>query len=223
MTRTTRLCSSVSGKCKRRSPPLVPTSAGGITANWLLPRRRDGGSLWSLLWHSSDVRFSAISTNGWDANICAEWSGNAAISYFLPVMLEQAGITNVNTQLMLSGVIAVISFIGALIGSSLVDKVGRRKMLYTTSALFVMWFAIVAGLSAKFAGSDNKAASNATVAMIYLFGFTYSVGFTPFQALYPVECLSFETRAKGMAVYNLYGFHLSHYSQVYRANSTTAG
>lgn len=121
-------------------------------------------------------------------------------------MLEQAGITNVNTQLMLQGVIAVISFIGAVIGSTLVDRVGRRRMLFTTSCLFVMWFAIVAALSAQFAGSTNVAASNATVAMIYLFGFTFSVGFTPFQALYPVECLSFETRAKGMAVYNLYVF-----------------
>lgn len=121
-------------------------------------------------------------------------------------MLEQAGIKNVNTQLMLQGVIAVISFIGALIGSTLVDRVGRRRMLFTTSCLFVMWFAIVAALSAQFAGTTNVAASNATVAMIYLFGFTFSIGFTPFQALYPVECLSFETRAKGMAVYNLYVF-----------------
>lgn len=118
-------------------------------------------------------------------------------------MLGQAGITNVNTQLMLQGVIAVISFIGALIGSTLVDKVGRRKMLFTTSLLFAMWFAILAGLSAKYTKSDNTAASNATVAIIYLFGFTFSIGFTPFQALYPVECLTFETRAKGMAVYNL--------------------
>lgn len=119
-------------------------------------------------------------------------------------MLAQAGIDDVNTQLMLQGVIAVTSFIGALIGSSLVDRVGRRKMLFTTSCLFAMWFAILAGLSAKYAGSDNVAASNATVAIIYLFGFTFAIGFTPFQALYPVECLSFETRAKGMAVYNLY-------------------
>lgn len=133
-----------------------------------------------------------------------QWSGNAAISYFLPVMLQQAGITNVNTQLMLGGVISVISFIGALIGSSLVDKVGRRKMLFTTSCLFVLWFAIVAGLSAKYAGTTNVPASNATVAMIYLFGFTFSIGFTPFQALYPVECLSFETRAKGMGFYNFW-------------------
>lgn len=35
--------------------------------------------------------------------------------------------------------------------------------------------------------------------MIFLFGMVYSIGITPLQALYPVEVLSFEMRAKGMA------------------------
>lgn len=130
-----------------------------------------------------------------------EWAGNAAISYFLIVMLEQAGIADNNTRLMLNGIIPVISFFGAITGSFLVDRVGRRPLLFTASCLFVLWFTIVAALSATFVGSGNVAASNATVAMIYFFGLTFSVGFTPLQALYPVECLTFETRAKGMAVY----------------------
>jgi MFS family permease len=122
----------------------------------------------------------------------------------MPVMARQAGIDDKNTQLMLTGIIAVISFIGAVIGSTLVDRVGRRKMLFGASCLFVFWFVIITILSSQFAGSGNKAGSNATIAMIYLFGFTFSVAFTPFQALYPVECLNFETRAKGMAVYNFW-------------------
>jgi len=137
-----------------------------------------------------------------------QWSGNAAISYFLPVVLGQAGIKDENTQLLLNGVIAVISFIGAAIGASLVDRVGRRKMLFGCSALFVVWFSIVAALSSKFTTADgtstNKSGSNALIAFIYIFGFTFSISFTPFQALYPVECLTFETRAKGMAVYNFW-------------------
>jgi len=133
-----------------------------------------------------------------------QWSGNAAVSYFLPVMLQQAGITNTNTQLMLNGLISTISFIGAVIGSTLVDTVGRRRMLFGASCLFVMWFVLIAALSATFDGSTNKAGSNATIAMIYFFGFTFSIAFTPFQALYPVECLNFETRAKGMAVYGFF-------------------
>lgn len=39
--------------------------------------------------------------------------------------------------------------------------------------------------------------------MIFLFGMVYSFGMTPLQALYPVEVLSFEMRAKGMAFSSL--------------------
>lgn len=44
----------------------------------------------------------------------------------------------------------------------------------------------------------NHAAGTASLAFIFIFGAVYSVGFTPLQALYPVEVLSFEMRAKGM-------------------------
>ncbi|EHK97216.1 putative Lactose permease [Glarea lozoyensis 74030] len=44
----------------------------------------------------------------------------------------------------------------------------------------------------------NKAAGTASLAFIFIFGAVFSVGFTPLQALYPVEVLSFEMRAKGM-------------------------
>ena len=44
----------------------------------------------------------------------------------------------------------------------------------------------------------NSVAVLVCLVFIFLFGAVYSVGFTPLQALYPVEVLSFEMRAKGM-------------------------
>ena len=46
----------------------------------------------------------------------------------------------------------------------------------------------------------DTSAATACIALIFIFGFGYSVGWTPLQALYPVECLSYEIRAKGMAL-----------------------
>ena len=39
--------------------------------------------------------------------------------------------------------------------------------------------------------------------MVFMFGAVFSIGITPLQALYPVEVLSFEMRAKGMAFSSL--------------------
>ena len=46
--------------------------------------------------------------------------------------------------------------------------------------------------------ATNKTAGTVSLVFIFLFGAVYSIGFTPLQALYPVEVLSFEMRAKGM-------------------------
>lgn len=50
----------------------------------------------------------------------------------------------------------------------------------------------------------SQARSRGIIAVVFVFGFVYSAGFTPLQALYPVECLRYESRAKGMATYNFF-------------------
>ena len=124
----------------------------------------------------------------------------------MPVLARQAGVKQSNTRLMLNGIISCVSFVGALIGSTLVDKVGRRKMLFGSTCVFIVLFGVLIALSSQFNDDRpiNKRGSMATIAVICLFQFTFSVAFTPFQALYPVECLNYESRAKGMSVYNFW-------------------
>jgi hypothetical protein len=86
-------------------------------------------------------------------------------------------------------------------------------LLFTNFGCACVWIGIAAA-TASFAaagGSNDdsipspesaKPSGTAALAMIYIFGFVYSFGFTPLQALYPVEVLSFEMRAKGMAFSN---------------------
>jgi len=97
------------------------------------------------------------------------------------------------------------------------DKVGRRKQLLISTAIVVCLFAIIMALNATNLvhnpayghGSDDKflaksaGQAKAIIAMIFIFGFVFGVGWTPLQALYPVECLRYESRAKGMGLYNL--------------------
>lgn len=52
--------------------------------------------------------------------------------------------------------------------------------------------------------SKSATAANTEIAFIFLFGFSYSIGWTPNQGMYPVECLKFENRAKGMGFYNFW-------------------
>lgn len=73
-------------------------------------------------------------------------------------------------------------------------------MLFSMTGCCIVWIGVTAATGVfNETGQVNDAAAKATVACIFLFGAVFSVGLTPLQALYPVEVLSFEGRAKGMA------------------------
>ena len=58
-----------------------------------------------------------------------QWSGNNVVNYFMPQMVKAAGITNPSTQLLINAINPIFSFLGALYGATLLDKLGRRVML----------------------------------------------------------------------------------------------
>jgi sugar porter (SP) family MFS transporter len=149
-----------------------------------------------------------------------QWSGNGPVSYYYPTMLQGAGITNNHTRLLLNGIQNVVSFGGAIFGALYTDKWGRRPQLLVSTACMVVIFAIVCALVATniVNGPDGKPKTDdtgtplikrpgqgkAVIAFVFIFGFIYSAGYTPLQQLYPVECLRYESRAKGMAFYNFW-------------------
>ncbi|KAH7402711.1 MFS lactose permease-like protein [Pyrenochaeta sp. MPI-SDFR-AT-0127] len=149
-----------------------------------------------------------------------QWSGNGPVSYYYPTMLQGAGINNNHTRLLYNGMQNIVSFAGAIFGAFYTDSWGRRPQLLVSTALLVAIFAIVCALVATnlVTGPDGKPVlgadqtplikrpnqAKAVIAFIFIFGFVYSTGYTPLQQLYPVECLKYESRAKGMAFYNFW-------------------
>ncbi|KIV95803.1 hypothetical protein, variant 2 [Exophiala mesophila] len=150
-------------------------------------------------------------------SMLAQWCGNGPLSYFLGAVLDTAGVNSsigkANVQLGYS----CFQFAFAVIGAHFVELIGRRKMLlggfWGTAVVWVCMTAAAATLansitSGSVADGDaefsNKAASNAVLAFIFIFGAVYSFNLTPLQALYPVEVINFEIRAKGMALQGVF-------------------
>ncbi|KAG4419453.1 hypothetical protein IFR04_007410 [Cadophora malorum] len=155
-------------------------------------------------------------------SLFGQWAGNGVVSYFLSGVLDTAGVSDTTMQNNLFVVMNAVQCIVSFIGSMFVDKIGRRPLLiWVNVGCSICWIGVTVASSViapevaqrkkiEDAGGvwdtslGNKAASGATVAMIYIFQAVYSFGWTPLQALYPVEVLSFEMRAKGMAFSNLF-------------------
>jgi MFS family permease len=130
-----------------------------------------------------------------------QWSGNSSTSYYLPVMLESAGITSESRKLLLNGINAPLCFISSVMGTMLLDKAGRRPLLMFSLICCIVFLAILTPLS-KVASEhpEQGSTANASIAFIYLFGITYSFAWTPLSPMYVVECLDTNTRAKGKAL-----------------------
>lgn len=142
-------------------------------------------------------------------SIFGQWAGNAALSYFMSKVLDTIGQTGSIAKANIILINNCQQFVFALFGANLVDRIGRRPLLlFSNAGCCVVWLGltVAAAYYDKSIGLDpkhpemgtNKPASYVSLAFVYLFGAVYSVGFTPLQALYPVEVLSFEMRAKGM-------------------------
>jgi MFS family permease len=121
-------------------------------------------------------------------------------------VLKSIGITSNIGQSNITLINNCQQFCWALLGAGLVDRVGRRPLLlFSNVGCCIVWLCMTIS-SALYNQSvpaggtvgTNKAAGAASLAFIFIFGAVYSIGFTPLQALYPVEVLSFEMRAKGM-------------------------
>ncbi|KEF59366.1 uncharacterized protein A1O9_04210 [Exophiala aquamarina CBS 119918] len=134
---------------------------------------------------------------------CIAWFGELDLpptSYYFPLMAKTAGITSVQTQLLLNALQTPIMMVAALCGLRFVEKLGRRKVLMASSAGMSASVAVITACTARQAGKPAVGATG--VAFLYVFLVVFAFAWTPMQSLYPSEVLAFSTRAKGLAYLN---------------------
>lgn len=145
---------------------------------------------------SARRRFICVAGMSW----FGQYSGNALVSYYFPVIVAQAGISDPHTQLLLNALNPVVSWIAAVIGAQLLDRVGRRPFLLNGVMGMAICLAIMTVCTRLSVVDDNKPASTAAIFFIYLFSVIFSFCLVPLMPFYVAETLTTETRAKGTAV-----------------------
>ncbi|KAL5361249.1 putative transporter [Aspergillus floccosus] len=135
--------------------------------------------------------------------VFSQFIGGSVITYFMPVMLQNAGITGEQQQLLLNALNTVFSFISGVVGSFFVDKWGRRALfLYGTFITGLIYIPI--NVIASFEPAHiTLGMGYGFIACIFLYGIVFAFCWTPLQSLYPAEILPNRVRAKGMAFQNV--------------------
>jgi len=157
---------------------------------------------WSELWRTKGNRHRLVILIS--AGIFSQWSGNGLVSYYLNKVLDDIGVTNSTTQLLINGILNIINEIVAVSMCFLVDKVGRRLLFLVSTSGMLVSFIVWTICSARQAETKSKAAGNAVIAMIYIYYVFYNMAWSGLLVGYTVEILPYNIRAKGMTVVFLF-------------------
>lgn len=142
-------------------------------------------------------------------SIFGQFSGNG-LGYFITVIYDNIGIHSVPQQLAYNIINQVVSAFCALTAASLTDRMPRRAILPAGTFMCAVLLAINAGLSTVL---DQKTVidpvteketvpegiAKGALAAFFLFNCMFSFTYTPLQGVIPVESLSTNMRAKGLA------------------------
>ncbi|KAG9506315.1 hypothetical protein J7337_003298 [Fusarium musae] len=126
-------------------------------------------------------------------------SGILVINNYGPMIYGALGF-GVETQLIYAAAWLTLGWGGGCLALFVVDKIPRPKFIGYGLLACQACLIIEAALVANFAGSDNKTALRACVAMLFLFVFIYEFSLDSAQFVYLGELFPTHIRAKGVSL-----------------------
>ncbi|RAK96127.1 putative MFS sugar transporter [Aspergillus ibericus CBS 121593] len=130
--------------------------------------------------------------------IMASWTGITAITAYSPVLLCQAGYSEIK-QNGLAGGLNTIGIIGTIVSAQIVDRLGRRICLKLGSAILFTVELVAGAVYEASLHHPDKAAQYAprAVAMLFLFNLGYASTWGTVAFLIPAEIFPSDLRAQG--------------------------
>lgn len=130
-----------------------------------------------------------------------QWCGNALISYYLGKLLNTIGITDQKSQLIINVGININGMVWGNFFSLWIERVGRRPMFFMgLVGMFCAFLVltVVTGINES-VNFSNAQASQASVAMIFVFGLFYKMA-GPVCPSYVAEVSPYDLRAKAFVI-----------------------
>jgi MFS family permease len=130
----------------------------------------------------------------------SQWNGVGVISYYLTLVLNSVGITEVKDQTLINGLLQVFNWLVAVFGGAMmVDRLGRRTLFLVSSVGMLVTYIVWTGLTASFVTTHSAGTGRAVVALIFIYYFFYDIAFTPLPQAYTVEIFPYTLRARGLS------------------------
>jgi len=154
---------------------------------------------WSALW-SPAVRGSLFVAVG--MTVLQQVTGINTIIYYGPQIFALAGSASHSSAILATFVVAIVNVIGTVIGISLVDRVGRKPLLYVgVTGMTVALFALSYAFSHKAIFGSSLGAIAIACLMVYIACFAFSLGAIAWILV--AEVFPLRVRGRGVAAATL--------------------
>ncbi|OGE56398.1 hypothetical protein PENARI_c003G12430 [Penicillium arizonense] len=140
------------------------------------------------------------------AQLLSQWSGAGSITVYAPDLFKLLGVTGKNESLLVTAVFGIVKLVAAILCALfLVDVIGRKRALLLGITLQGIAMVYIAGfltavpemgvLDGFILPEAKKGASEGAIAMIYLSGFGWALGWNSMQYLLTAELFPLRIRA----------------------------
>ncbi|KAI7906281.1 general substrate transporter [Cokeromyces recurvatus] len=143
-------------------------------------------------------------------SISTSFTGYAAIGYYAPQIIQNAGLSDASTSIAATGGTGILSLLMAFVSLQwFIDRVGRKPVFLIGASIMGISMFIVGALFQVYIKVDvesyvvmvtNVYARNAIIAFLYIFMGTYQFSWGTVSYVYPAEVFNMRTRAKGLAL-----------------------
>ncbi|KEZ45573.1 hypothetical protein SAPIO_CDS1910 [Scedosporium apiospermum] len=130
----------------------------------------------------------------------AQWNGVGVISYYLTLVLNTVGITEVKDQTLINGLLQIFNWLASVFaGAMMVDRLGRRTLFLASSVGMLAGYIVWTGLTSSFVSTKSESTGRAVVALIFIYYFFYDIAFSPLLQAYTVEIFPYTLRSRGLS------------------------
>ncbi|OCF38449.1 hypothetical protein I317_07783 [Kwoniella heveanensis CBS 569] len=132
-------------------------------------------------------------------SVFSNWNGQAIVSYYLASVLNLVGITGSTAQTGINGGLQVVNWATSILGASLAESAGRRKIWLSSWGVMLVANVILTSVTAVYSKTPSTGVAGAVIFAIFLYDVGYSLACTPLLYAYETEIMPFHIRGKGMA------------------------